>query len=272
MDTKLAAFDMDGTLLDSNKKLPPDFVNWVKRHPEIKTVIASGRQYYRLVKDFLPVKDSIIFVAENGGLVFEREKIIYRNEMQKEDINRCLRVIDSIEGLTPVICGAESAYMVQTEKKILHEVKIYYARLQQVKDLYAAALQDCIVKIAVFVNGKMAESSMKYLSGLGGNLAAVLSGDSWIDLANRTASKGAAITAIQKRYGIDKRESMAFGDYLNDAQMLQCCEESYCMENGHPDLKILAKHITASNDNNGVMNVLHQFDFSHSYEEDNSLK
>lgn len=53
---------------------------------------------------------------------------------------------------------------------------------------------------------------------------------------------------------------MAFGDYLNDAQMLQCCEESYCMENGHPDLKKLAKHIAASNDDNGVMDVLRQFD------------
>ena len=44
MSIKLAAFDMDGTLLDSNKNLPPDFMDWVVKHPEIKTVIASGRQ------------------------------------------------------------------------------------------------------------------------------------------------------------------------------------------------------------------------------------
>ena len=49
---------------------------------------------------------------------------------------------------------------------------------------------------------------------------------------------------------------MAFGDYLNDAQMLENCAESYCMENGHPDLKALAKYTAASNDEDGVMQVL----------------
>lgn len=242
-----------------------DFIDWVKHHSEIKTVIASGRQYYRLVKDFMPVRDSMVFVAENGGFVFEKEKIIYSNEMRKEDIQRCPTLVGSIKGLTPVICGAESAYMERAEENILQEVKMYYIRLQQVGDLYAAALQDCIVKIAIFVDGKMAEDAMKNFAQIGGNLAAVLSGDSWIDISNRTANKGAAITAIQKRYGIARKESMAFGDYLNDAQMLQCCEESYCMENGHPDLKKLAKHIAASNDNNGVMNVLQQLDKNYRY-------
>ena len=260
MGIKLAAFDMDGTLLDSNKKLPPDFIGWVGRHPEIKPVIASGRQYYTLVRDFLPVKDSMVFVAENGGFVFEREKVIYSNEMQKEDIISCLNLINRIKGMTPLICGAESAYMMNAGRKILDEVKMYYTRLQQTEDLYAAAMQDCIVKIAIFVEGKMAEPAMEYFAGIDGNLAAVLSGDSWIDISNRTANKGAAITAIQKKYGIAREESMAFGDYLNDAQMLQCCEESYCMENGHPDLKKLVKHIAASNDDNGVMDVLRQFD------------
>ena len=41
MTIKLIALDMDGTLLDSKKRLPPDFMDWVKRHPDIKTVIAS---------------------------------------------------------------------------------------------------------------------------------------------------------------------------------------------------------------------------------------
>ena len=104
MGIKLAAFDMDGTLLDSNKKLPPDFIGWVGRHPEIKPVIASGRQYYTLVRDFLPIKDSMVFVAENGGFVFEREEVIYSNEMQKEDIVRCLKLISHIKGMTPLIC------------------------------------------------------------------------------------------------------------------------------------------------------------------------
>lgn len=256
MKIKLVASDMDGTLLDSNKQLPSDFMAWVRNHPDIKTVIASGRQYYTLVKDFLPIKDELIYVAENGGFVFEKDKIIYSNEMAKEDIRICLALIENIEGLTPIVCGAKSAYMKQAEENIYRETAMYYARLRLVENLYEAALQDTVVKIAIFVDEKKAEPAMQYFAGLDEHLAAVLSGDSWIDLSNGTVNKGIAVEAIQKKYGIDKTESMAFGDYLNDVGLIKSCGESYCMENGHPDLKALAKYVTASNDDNGVMKVL----------------
>lgn len=256
MNIKLVALDMDGTLLDSNKKLPGDFMDWVKKHPDIKTVIASGRQYYTLIKDFIPIKDELVYVAENGGLVFERDEIIYSNEMEKEDICKCLERINGLEGATPIVCGAKSAYMKEAKESILKEAKMYYDHLQCVEDLYEAALQDIIVKIAIFVEEKKAEPAMEHFAGLEKHLSAVLSGDSWIDISNCTVNKGIAVAAVQEKYGIDRAESMAFGDYLNDVGLIKSCEESYCMENGHPDLKALAKHMTDSNDNNGVMKVL----------------
>lgn len=256
MQIKLVALDMDGTLLDSQKRLPSDFMDWVRRHPQIKTVIASGRQYYTLVKDFLPIREQLIFLAENGGLVFEKGNVIYCNEMKKEDIARCLVRIDAWEGLTPIVCGAQSAYMRPAAPSVCREAGMYYDHLQQTDDLYEAALRDTVVKIAIFVEQKKAEHAMRYFTDLDSHLAAVLSGDSWIDIANSTVNKGIAVKAIQEKYRISREESMAFGDYLNDAELLKSCEESYCMENGHPELKALAKYVTASNDDNGVMRVL----------------
>lgn len=257
MQIKLVAMDMDGTLLDSNKRLPVDFMDWVRAHPNIKTVIASGRQYYTLVNDFLPIRDQLVYVAENGGLVFENEEILYSNEMQMEDVHNCLERIDAVRGLTPIVCGAGSAYMRPVQEHIRREAEMYYARLQQTEDLCEAASRDTIVKIAIFVDEKMAEAAMNHFKDIPEHLAAVLSGDSWIDIANRSVNKGVAVAAIQKKYGIAREASMAFGDYLNDTELLKSCEESYCMENGHPDLKALAKHVTDSNDNNGVMKVLY---------------
>lgn len=257
MQMKLVAMDMDGTLLDSNKKLPADFMDWVQAHPNIKTVIASGRQYYTLVNDFLPIRDQLVYVAENGGLVFEKDEILYSNEMQLEDVCICMERIDAVRGLTPIVCGARSAYMRPVPERIRREAEMYYARLQQTEDLCKAASHDTIVKIAIFVDEKMAESAMNHFKGIPEHLSAVLSGDSWIDIANRSVNKGVVVAAIQKKYGIGREESMAFGDYLNDRELLRSCEESYCMENGHPDLKALAKHVTDSNDNNGVMKVLY---------------
>ena len=99
---------------------------------------------------------------------------------------------------------------------------------------------------------------MPHFADIQPHLTAVLSGGCWIDIANQSVNKGAAITAIQQKYGIDRAECMAFGDYLNDVELLKSCEESYCMANGHPDLKKIAKHIADSNDNNGVLKILTQ--------------
>ena len=118
------------------------------------------------------------------------------------------------------------------------------------------ALKDTLVKIAIFVEDKRAEDAMKYFKDLPDHLAVVLSGDSWIDISNADVNKGTGVRAIQEKYQVTKTQSMAFGDYLNDVGLLASCEESYCMENGHPDLKALAKHIAPSNNAYGVMQVL----------------
>ena len=64
------------------------------------------------------------------------------------------------------------------------------------------------------------------------------------------------IRRIQQKLGISAAECMAFGDYLNDCELLQAVDESYAMENAHPALKALARHIAPSNDENGVMRVV----------------
>lgn len=256
MDIRLIALDMDGTLLDSKKQLPPDFCDWVRTHTNIKTVIASGRQYYTLIKDFKNMQNELIFVAENGGLVFEKGEIIYCDEMKKEDVRNSLKMIEKEEVFSPIVCGADSAYMLQKDKDVYDETAVYYEHLKLVKNFDDVILQDKIIKIAIFVRGRQAAQMMSFFYKLENHLASVLSGDRWIDISNRTVSKGVAVAAIREKYGINKQQSMAFGDYLNDVSLMESCEESYCMENGHPELKKKAKYIADSNDNNGVMKIL----------------
>lgn len=257
MNIKLIALDMDGTLLDSEKNLPEDFIPWVKAHPEVKTVIASGRQYYTLEKDFIPIRDELTFIAENGGLVFEQGEVIYKDEMRTEDVLRCLDIIDAVPNAVPIVCGARSAYLTEPDEEIDYNATMYYKRRQIVEDLREAVKDDAVVKIAVYVRDEGAEEAMRYFENLEEPLMAVLSGPCWIDLANITEGKGNAVRAIQEKYGISPDECMSFGDYLNDVTLLQSCTESYCMKNGHEDLKAIAKHVTErTNDEDGVMDVI----------------
>ncbi len=74
LDIKFVAADMDGTLLDENSQLNPDFFD-IYQQLENKGILfaaASGRQYYSLIDTFAPVKDNMLFVAENGTLVMHQ--------------------------------------------------------------------------------------------------------------------------------------------------------------------------------------------------------
>ena len=70
----LIAADMDGTLLDSRKRLPKGLFSMLRqlREKDVRFVVASGRQYYNLEAQFEEVADQVTFLSENGTMVFDQ--------------------------------------------------------------------------------------------------------------------------------------------------------------------------------------------------------
>lgn len=253
---KLVAIDMDGTLLNNKKEMPASFVPWVKAHPEIAVVIASGRQYETLRRDFLDIEDSLYFMAENGGLLFHKGELLGAGEMNKDVAKAALKVVDAQDGLYPIICAAGSAYTRHAHKVVEENAEMYYKKLVYTDDLEKAVDDDKVVKLACFVEHKNSTDYYDVLDDIHKDIEVIYSGAEWIDLNNRGVSKGSAVKFLQEKLGIDYSECMAFGDYMNDFELIKSCGESYAMANGHPDLKAAAKHIAPSNEEEGVMQIL----------------
>ena len=95
---KLVALDMDGTLLDSRKNPPADFEDWVCAHEEIAVVLASGRQYETLRRQFPGIRDRLSYIADNGAFVFHKGRMIYAREMNHEGVLQCLLAFEAIPG------------------------------------------------------------------------------------------------------------------------------------------------------------------------------
>ncbi len=253
---RLIALDMDGTLLNSKKELPKDFFSFVLSHPNIRVCIASGRQYYSLRKQFDEIKDHIVFVAENGTMVVDHDQVIYLNSMKKEDVISVLALLKKLEGVTIILCGNESAYMEAAENEAIVEATKYYDRLTSVNNLFEVAKEKNIIKFAIYFKNGDAEKQYAELRHVKEGLKTVLSGESWIDISNSDADKGIALEKVMELYHIEKEESMAFGDYLNDVEMLKAVTHSYAMKNAHPYIKEICRYQTDSNDEDGVMKIL----------------
>lgn len=258
MKIKLIAADMDGTLLDSNNNLSPQIFDLVKKlkNNNIKFVVASGRQYHNLLKRFEDIKEDITYIAENGSVIYEKDQSIYVEEVDKKEMIKALEEIRQAKNMFPIFCGVKSAYIENDNEIFLEQANKYYEKLEMVDDLLEVLEKDKICKMAVYdlVDAEM--GAYKLLKKYKEKIKVCLSGKHWTDFMNPKVNKGEAIKILQENYNISYDETMAFGDYLNDYEMMKNCKYSYAMDNAHPELKKVCNYRAKSNDENGVVEAI----------------
>lgn len=253
--------DMDGTLLDSDYKLPPDFDEIMQRLKEhnIKFFPASGRQNYALIDQFSKYKKDMCFISENGGLVTTDKEVLTYDKLPEDIIPALLKKLDALKMGYPVICTKEKAYVVSHDADFCQEMKQYYTHYEFVEDF--SHISEPIIKIAVCdIHGQdVQKNSYPSVAEFADRLSIVISSKIWMDIMNPETSKGRAIKKLQEKWGISPDECMAFGDYYNDIQMMQVVGETYAMGNAVPEIKKLAKHVTLTNDEHGVTHTIRQY-------------
>ena len=83
-----------------------------------------------------------------------------------------------------------------------------------------------------------------------------VSGKFWLDCTNQGGNKGSALQHFQEEYGITPDETLAFGDNLNDIEMLKRASHSFAVENAREEVKEVANFIAPSYKEDGVLQVL----------------
>lgn len=259
---KLIFCDMDGTLLDAAGNLPPMFDEVMAELARRGAVFcpASGRQYAALSYQMGAYRDAFIFIAENGAFAAREDRELFAAELSYEEIQRVLAGGAAAAGAYPVLCGKRLAYVTARWQPHLDNMRQYFTQCEIVDDLEKTAAEQEIVKVA-FCDAEHGEADTRLypmLSRLEGSVQVLLSSNYWIDVLRAGVNKGTAVRRIQALYGIAPEECAAFGDYLNDVEMLGAVKYGFAMENAHPDLKRVAAGTAPPNTAYGVMVKLRQ--------------
>lgn len=254
---KLIASDMDGTLLDSAGRLHPEFFSVFEnlKEKDVVFVAASGRQYYNLLKLFNRIKDDIIFIAENGTYVISKSQELLVVNIPSEEVHEIVREVRKIKGAYPVLCGKNKAYIEDEDIEFVRQARTYYERCEIVPDLLDVK-DDLFLKIAIYDFDGSSVNSYPILRHFNGTLKVVVSGRNWLDISHRDANKGNALKFIQNHLSVKADECIAFGDQMNDAEMLQTVSYGYCMANSSDELKSFARYMAPSNDEDGVLHII----------------
>lgn len=269
-DLRLAAVDMDGTLLDDDKNFPPGMDELLDRMDErgVTFAPASGRQVWTLL-DMFPGRPGMTAIGENGGIVMRDGVEVSSSPLDAPTVREAVRLVreatsgpDAIDGGL-VMCGKRSAYVERSDDRFVDGVMPYYHRTKRVDDqldvidaIESGDLDDAIVKLAVYALQPVEALAEATLSRFADTHQYAISGANWADLQVRGVDKGRAVRDLQCFLGVTREQTAVFGDAGNDLSMMSEGDLSFAMANASPDVVEAARFVAPSNNEAGVAQAL----------------
>ena len=269
-DLRLAAVDMDGTLLDDDKNFPPGMDEFLDLMDErgVTFAPASGRQVWTLI-DMFPGRPGMTVIGENGGIVMRDGVEVSSHPVDTPTVREVIRLVrdatsgpDGIDGGL-VMCGKQFAYVERTDEGFVEGVMPYYHRTKRVEDqnaiidaIEAGQIDDAIVKLAVYVIGPVEPLAQATLANFADTHQYAISGANWADLQVQGVDKGSAVRDLQRFLGVERAQTAVFGDAGNDLSMMSEGDLSFAMANASRDVVEAARFVAPSNNEAGVAQVL----------------
>lgn len=257
MAVKLIASDMDGTLLDENGQVPPETFDLILalRERGVRFVASSGRRYDRLCDFFSPVKDRMDFVASNGAQVFADGVQIDREVYSHLAIRWLAKTVAMFPNMHLALFDRTKSYLLDDEDKFVREVDKDLPNVERIYELPSP--QVSIIKASIFCDdGNVMDNAYVLQRELGGLFTFAPSGSSYIDAMQPGISKASGIAQVMEYHGIDASEVMAFGDAMNDYEIIRFVGTGCAMANGRPALRAVADRVIGSNIEHAVQSEM----------------
>ena len=266
---KAVCLDLDGTLLDDDKKISDRSFLLLDNLIEngIEVIIATGRHFY-MVSDFLkPLKRDIMVCANNGAMsrFKESNKLVnveyvsnckfleIYNKALECGMNPYIYVDSFVDGYHLAVKDGQpkKSHFEENivDKKIAVDSVRYFSQID-VKSL------ETVLCIAFLDQKERIDEFFEYFKDeedLVKNMYFVPNGKKVLEFQSKKADKWIAITNYLKSKNISLSEVVSFGDEFNDKSMVKNSGMGFAMKNGIEELKSLTNNITEfTNNEDGV--------------------
>jgi Cof subfamily protein (haloacid dehalogenase superfamily) len=237
--------DLDMTVLRTDKSISDFTRNVFKSCAEngIVTAIATAR-YYIGAERYIDALNPHYEITTDGTMTYQNGKFLFGTGF---DIDTTNDIVGEIKDIAPnlELTVATDKCVYWNSKNISESPVLYKA----IYNDYASPLIECAYKIvAELPDSSMADAiSRKYD-------CKVISyrGEDRYGFIHQSAGKIQAIRSLAQSVHIPLSEIAAFGDDLNDIEMLTECGYGVAVENALAEVKKASGYICESNDNDGV--------------------
>lgn len=251
-------FDIDDTLFAPKIGIPQSAVEAINKLRENghMTFICTGRSRSMVSKSMMDIGFDGI-VAGAGTYIEYQGKVLSRNDLEEKeawDIVTKLREI----GFIPVPEGHDNLYY-EKEENWTEKYKNIYGK-------YHREIQEAMLEIPKDGKGlNVAKISAVFTEKSNFEEAVAVFGDRYTVINHKNAlmelipkgfSKAVGIESVIKLLDIPWENTCAFGDSMNDYEMLDYVNYSVAMGNSQEEIKKLAKYVTDDVEHDGIYNGL----------------
>lgn len=273
MSIRCLAFDLDGTLLTSEKKIDPRTFDSIQKAMKagMHIIIASGRDKNgtKFVYEPLGLEDGRHFLAlVNGQIIYDFEKKEYDLDdvLLPEDGIKIQRICKqfNVEGI--FCCGYDFYSYVSRINRLKKKMASIFGNKPMDYGLKSAQKQRNFIDLpyeevlltqdinkVIMVHSKhFFEKNLDDLRMALADYDVLMVGPDWMEIMPKGVSKASAIKRIVERLGLTMDDVMAFGDAQNDIQMIKEVGIGVAMGNAMDEVKAVADYVCDTNENNGI--------------------
>ena len=262
-DIKVAFFDVDGTIVDNTlevhrhsemESVPKSTVNAIKKLQEngVTPFIATGRSPF-MIEELLTGLGIESYICTNGQYAVMNGEVIYEDPYSNELLDRIVKVAK--EKQVPLLWVPKDRYILSGENQHLVEEALHNMRLP--KPIVQTDLERMDTKIYQMIAG-ITEDQDELFKEIK-EIRIVRWQPTAVDLLPVEGSKATAIKEILKTLNLKPENAIAFGDGLNDLEMLTAVGIGVAMGNAHDITKQHADFVSKPIHEDGIEYALKHF-------------
>lgn len=243
MECRLLALDLDGTVLDSRRRLPEQVARAVAgaRERGIEVVLCSGRMvcsvepYWRRLGLRTPI------VGYNGAYARrpDTSEVVFYEPVSLPLTLEVVRLARR-RGLHVQTYIDDELWVAERNDYVRRYESTYGVRARVVGDLAEALTRPSTKVLLVVEPGEVNRVYDELRDRYRGRLFVTQSEDIHVELLNRRANKAAALEAVARRLGVAREETVAVGDGINDIEMVRWAGVGVAVGWGKAELRAAA--------------------------------